>query len=367
MRAYRKTRLAAALAAKPHGAMAGAWGITLGTAMGLAVLATAPSALATTAPGQTRPADTANVLGDATQQYVTRDQDNLWNLSIQRATPGHSVQQWMVATLRKNPDAFVQGNIHRLRKGVPLQWPSTTESAAEDQQAAEVLLQRHWNGVLSNELFAPLTPAGPASPVAPVAAAPAPAPVPAPVPAPAPAAPPTASPPSPAAQAPEGQPVATEGSLARWWPLGLALVLAGGGIALLARSRQEGRPFSETVSTFFHETIQLAQRSKPKVVTVSSAAADMARSVERLGGTGLLVQASAGTQPARHAAASAGAPMVGQDAVLQDARLRLQVAKTQLELGRRQAAVTALQGLVSSAPEGAERRAAQALLAQLTA
>lgn len=392
MRAHRKTWLAAAAAAL----------FLAGSSNALANTAGSPSGAGAQARGP----------------YTTKDQDNLWNLGSQRMAADYSLQQWMVATLRRNPEAFVQGNIHRLRKQVPLQLPTAEEVKAENQQAAEALLVRHEAGVLSNEAFAALAPlagvsgqaAAPAqapvaspAPPAPPAAASAPA-VPAVTavtsPAPSPQSASSAAPSSPAvavapaASAPQAaapgasvavsadtsKAAATSGSLWRWWPLGLALVMGAGSIALLRRARHEGRPFSETVSTFFQETIQRAQRSKPKVVTISSAGADMARSVERLGATGTMVQAehspSNGRTETGGTAGEGGQDPQSREAVQrtheanaaglrQESGLRLLVAKSQLELGRKDSAIVLLRGLVRDTADSAERRAAQALLAQL--
>ena len=72
---------------------------------------------------------------------LTVHQDNLWNLAgrIGYAT-GSSRQQVMVAILRRNPDAFVQGNMHRLRSGVELQLPNAQEIAAESPPRSEALV-----------------------------------------------------------------------------------------------------------------------------------------------------------------------------------------------------------------------------------
>jgi FimV-like protein len=312
----------------------------------------------------------ANTNAAAPAGYTTRDQDNLWNLGATHAAASrHSRQQWMVATLRRNPDAFLQGNIHRLRSQATLQFPSDAEVAAEDQSAAEALLLRHLAGVLTNETFAALPPRTPpaAVPAAPAASAPLPpapaAPAPAPaapapaasapaVPAPAPDTPPRALPGPPAGTPPQASVPAGEAP-GSWWPFGLAIVLASGAVALLFRSRRTGKPFAETVSTLFQDTLQLVRPSKPKVVNVSSAAADMARSVEQLASTDRLVQPDDG---------SASSPA---DSHASEAALRLATARAQIELGRRDAAVAVLRGLVRDLSDGAERRAAEQLLGQL--
>lgn len=85
----------------------------------------------------------------APSTYVTRESDNLWWLSERLGRPANrSPQQWMLATLRRNPQAFLFGNIHRLHTGVTLSLPSEAEVAAESQAAAEQVIELHREAVL---------------------------------------------------------------------------------------------------------------------------------------------------------------------------------------------------------------------------
>ena len=130
--------------------------------------------------------------------------------------------------------------------------------------------------------------------------------------------------------------------------------LAGLVLGLLWRVRRGGADFVETMSTLFKDTIQLVGKSKPKVITVSQAGADMARSVERLGGTANLVRSTEA-----QALASSGTEA-------DESAVKLEVARTQIEIGRTEAAMAMLR---SVAREGSidQRLAAEKLLAQLGA
>ena len=118
-------------------------------AIAAALLFTAPLSGANTA-GKTRTQPTS---------IVTKDNDNLWNLGAPYDNyPRVTRQQWMVATLRRNPDAFLLGNMHRLRTQVPLILPTPDEVAAEDLVAAEALITRHYGAMTSTVPMAPLPP-----------------------------------------------------------------------------------------------------------------------------------------------------------------------------------------------------------------
>lgn len=310
---------------------------------------------------------------------VTRDLDNLWNLAGEVRLPAQITrQQWMAAVLRRNPDAFVQGNINRLRRDVLLELPSLEEAAAEDANKAQGLIAQHQialdQGLPADRLPPPpraaQVPVAPASAAVPAAPMPAPASAAAPSPAPTPAgvasgaagqpplvaasqATPASSPaaePSPTApgsrstaSAPASAPTDTvparpDTGSRRWLPYGLALtLLAAAGWAVWRTRRDPKRgDFLESISSFL-ETVVLARKSKPAVVNVSQAGAEMARNVEQLKSTGTLV---------RSGAAAAQGPATLQQ---QEARIKLEIARTQIELGRLDAARAMLQ---ASANEG---------------
>ncbi|MRI35013.1 hypothetical protein EOPP23_18720 [Endozoicomonas sp. OPT23] len=62
------------------------------------------------------------------ENYQVKANDNLWNIARSvRPSSDLSVQQTMVALQRKNPDAFIKGNINRLKKGQVLRTPTRDE------------------------------------------------------------------------------------------------------------------------------------------------------------------------------------------------------------------------------------------------
>lgn len=89
------------------------------------------NAPATVAPAVTRPA-----------QHVTTSRDTLWEIA-EKNRNGGSVQQTMLAIQALNPNAFVDGNINRLKTGQVLRLPDTVQSTAlpQPQAIAEVRAQ----------------------------------------------------------------------------------------------------------------------------------------------------------------------------------------------------------------------------------
>ena len=84
---------------------------------------TAAAASAST-PGATAPA-----------QYTTTARDTLWEIAA-KARNGGSVQQTMLAIQALNPDAFINGNINRLKTGQVLRLPSAEQSVQLPQAKA---------------------------------------------------------------------------------------------------------------------------------------------------------------------------------------------------------------------------------------
>jgi pilus assembly protein FimV len=89
---------------------------------------------------------------------------------------GHSVDQAMVALLRANPDAFIGGNIHRIRSGAVLRMPGASDFERSDAAGAAALVREQtaqWR-----QAARPIVqPADSGTAPAPSAAAAAPAPV----------------------------------------------------------------------------------------------------------------------------------------------------------------------------------------------
>jgi pilus assembly protein FimV len=68
-------------------------------------------------------------------QYTTANNDTLWEIA-ERVRNGGTVQQTMLAIQALNPDAFIAGNINRLKKGQVLRLPSPQEVSATPQPRA---------------------------------------------------------------------------------------------------------------------------------------------------------------------------------------------------------------------------------------
>jgi pilus assembly protein FimV len=119
-----------------------------------AAAAQLPSTAPATAPAQA-PVNTAAAPAPSTPapapepkftQYTTANNDTLWEIA-ERVNNGGTVQQTMLAIQALNPDAFIAGNINRLKKGQVLRLPSPQESTAlaQPRAVAEVAEQnRAW-------------------------------------------------------------------------------------------------------------------------------------------------------------------------------------------------------------------------------
>ncbi|MNM58237.1 hypothetical protein D3C81_694630 [compost metagenome] len=95
------------------------------------------------AAAQPAPTGTTPVTG-ATQptQYTTTPRDTLWEIAA-KARNGGSIQQTMLAIQALNPDAFIDGNINRLKTGQVLRLPDQTQSTnlPQPKAIAEVAAQ----------------------------------------------------------------------------------------------------------------------------------------------------------------------------------------------------------------------------------
>lgn len=319
----------------------------------------------------------------ASVQRTTVEQDNLWDIAGQQAPAvGATRQQYMVAVLRRNPDAFVKGNIHRLRRGVSLTLPGRDDVLAEDRAGAVALVDAHLKAMRSGTVLAPLAPLAPraATGVAPPAPQPVTPPPPPPPPASVPASAPTpaaapasvpARPVEPAASAVEpavSVPVdvasgaasaagvasaATvgSGSSARVLPWLLVLGGVAGGVILWRRRRAGFQP--DAAPQDFSNTLSATRSGGPRVFDISNAAAEMARSVET---------SQVATQLVRNAAATDDDVDVTR--LTEQAALKLEIARASLELGRADDAKALLQAVMR---EGSGRHAAEAaeLLARM--
>jgi len=334
----------------------------------------------------------ASVSASAPGPRLTIPRDTLWNIAA-TLVPGRepSRPQVMVAILRANPDAFLHGNMHRLRQGVSLLIPPLEAMRAEPAAKAAALVDAHLaaaSALLPGAVPAleplpgaaavqarPAVPAPPVPPIVPpISPSPAPAvpvakaasvaapaasvpivpPVPpaasavppvavvAPAPAPASAAAsiPTATVPVPLpASAPEpiraDPPAAASAPLptvAAQQPLPTrwlpyAMLVVLVGTAVVLWIRRRPVKKEDALPSSFVDEQGVQRRRRPKVLDVSQAAADMARVVETL-------------QPAvRLVSGGAAAPVSGDPADPRaQAALKLDLARACMEVGRKESA-----------------------------
>ncbi|WP_338492529.1 FimV/HubP family polar landmark protein [Pseudomonas trivialis] len=94
------------------------------------------------APRLSAPAGSAPAAARSSAQHTTTSRDTLWEIA-QKNRNGGSVQQTMLAIQALNPDAFIDGNINRLKTGQVLRLPDATQSTAlpQPQAIAEVRAQ----------------------------------------------------------------------------------------------------------------------------------------------------------------------------------------------------------------------------------
>jgi pilus assembly protein FimV len=106
--------------------------------------APAPRPAAVAAPTPRPVAPTAQAAAPALQgnEYKTTANDTLWEIAL-RARAGGSVHQTMLAIQDLNPDAFIGGNINRLKSGQVLRLPDEQQirSRAQGEALAQVAQQ----------------------------------------------------------------------------------------------------------------------------------------------------------------------------------------------------------------------------------
>ena len=100
------------------------------------------------APAATSPPASSEYVDDESQNIIQGDVsvvkgDTLWSIASRFKDDDHSMAQVMLAFLRANPNAFVDGNINNMKAGAVLRAPDAAELDALGQQAAyaEVLTQ----------------------------------------------------------------------------------------------------------------------------------------------------------------------------------------------------------------------------------
>jgi len=93
-----------------------------------------------TAEAAAQPVPTQSVAAPVTgatkaSQYTTTPRDTLWEIAA-KARNGGSIQQTMLAIQALNPDAFIDGNINRLKTGQVLRLPDPAQSTSLPQPKA---------------------------------------------------------------------------------------------------------------------------------------------------------------------------------------------------------------------------------------
>ena len=109
----------------------------------------APAAPAPSMAASTPSAPRADSAGGS---YNVRSGDTLSAIAERNAQPGISIEQMMIAIQRSNPDAFIGGNINRLRSGAALKLPTGGDAQAIAQSSAisEVRAQAaSWRGYVA--------------------------------------------------------------------------------------------------------------------------------------------------------------------------------------------------------------------------
>ncbi|WP_024684431.1 FimV/HubP family polar landmark protein [Pseudomonas syringae] len=132
---------AAAAAAAPAPAAAPAAPAQLAT---VAPSAEAPAAEAPAPAPSANPAAVPPPAADKQSQYVTANNDTLWEIAAKVRTGG-TVQQTMLAIQALNPDAFIGGNINRLKKGQVLRLPTPQQTTALPQSQAVAEVSRQYS------------------------------------------------------------------------------------------------------------------------------------------------------------------------------------------------------------------------------
>jgi pilus assembly protein FimV len=101
-------------------------------------------------------ASTANTPTPGSQYMISRDQ-TLWEIASQAKPDGASVHQTMLDIQRLNPDAFINGNINRIKAGYIIYLPSADDISSADLSSAlsEVRQQNEaWREGRDRELYA---------------------------------------------------------------------------------------------------------------------------------------------------------------------------------------------------------------------
>ncbi len=96
------------------------------------------------APRSAAAAPTSIVTSPVTNQYRVKQDDTLWSMA-NRMRPDNSVsvEQMMLALVRKNPEAFIKENINGVKRGYILRMPDRNELSQLDRQQAVAQAKKH--------------------------------------------------------------------------------------------------------------------------------------------------------------------------------------------------------------------------------
>ena len=86
-----------------------------------------PAEARPTLPASPAPAAPAGVASTSDRRYQVRQGDSLLRVAGRNASQGVSLDQMLVGLYRANPDAFIEGNVNRLRAGAVLTVPAADE------------------------------------------------------------------------------------------------------------------------------------------------------------------------------------------------------------------------------------------------
>jgi pilus assembly protein FimV len=73
----------------------------------------------------------------AGNQYMIRRDETLWGIALNSKPEGVSVHQTMLDIQRLNPDAFIDGNINRIKAGYIIYLPTSSEISSDDFASAQ--------------------------------------------------------------------------------------------------------------------------------------------------------------------------------------------------------------------------------------
>ena len=108
-------------------------------------LAAEPAPLAEESVSAEEPVELAEEsLREPADSVTTKRNDNLWNIAkTMKPDESVSIYQVMMALLQSNPDAFTQGNVHRLKVGkvLRIEDPSVLTAMSQSQAAQEYIAQ----------------------------------------------------------------------------------------------------------------------------------------------------------------------------------------------------------------------------------